>query len=459
MPVCAAVVAALTEAAFQPLTADAISEHIGPEIDWVVIGESSHGTEEFYDLRAEITKVLITKHGFNAVATEADFPDAFKVNKWVCGFDNDDSSPAEALDGFKRFPRWMWRNEVTSDFLQWLHDHNHAIPPDNRRQLLVGYYGMDIYSLSSSTHAVIEYLKKVDPSAAEMAQKRYSCFDKYGADAISYAFGLARGETSCETHALAQLVDVLKLAGQHQETCSTLAEEEMTFAMSSNARVVKEAEAYYRCMFFAEELTWNIRDKHMAETAGHLQDHLSRKGVGRPRIVLWSHNMHAGDGRQTDMGRTKGEVTLGQLLRERYGDERVSLVGMTTYQGSVSCATDWEGPCESLRLSPAHPDSYEANCHAVGLEQFGIDLKAAPKEGFLTTALQEPRLQRSIGALYDHTDESQHHYFRAWLRHQYDLLLYIDVTTANPPIAGDAIEDIAENDSPSGAPPTYPTGI
>ena len=290
---------------------------------FVLLGEASHGTHEFYRERAQITKRLIEEKGFTAVAVEADWPDAYRVNRYVRGV-SDDVDAIEALADFRRFPTWMWRNTDVVEFVEWLRAHNDALPPSATK---IGFYGLDLYSLRASMKAVLHYLEKVDPEAAKRARARYACFDHFGEDTQVYGFMTASGVAkSCEEEVVSQLVELQRRAMEYARRDGHMAEDELFYA-EQNARLVKNAEAYYRSMFLEEVSSWNLRDRHMAETLDALVAHLGRQG-GRAKVVVWAHNSHLGDARATEMGQ-RGELNVGQLMRERYGRDAV-LVGFTT---------------------------------------------------------------------------------------------------------------------------------
>ena len=296
---------------------EALEELIG-DARIVLIGESSHGTHEFYEARAAITKWLIEQKGFCAVTAEADWPDAYRVNRYVRGF-GDDNTPEEALRGFERFPAWMWRNTVVRDFVGWLHRHNEQRRAQHQR--LCGFYGLDLYSLHRSMQEVIGYLDNVDPVAAERARKRYACFDHASADdGQAYGFAAAFGAgLSCEKQAIEQLVEMQRNALAYARRDGLLAEDELFYAQQ-NAVTVRDAEVYYRSMFSGRVTSWNLRDKHMAQTLDALLAHLDRHPDDKPaRIVVWAHNSHVGDARATEMG-ADGQLTLGQLAREKFGE-------------------------------------------------------------------------------------------------------------------------------------------
>ena len=311
----------------------------------MLIGEASHGTHEFYRERAQITKRLIREKGFTAVAVEADWPDAYRVNRYVRGR-GDDAEAIDALAGFQRFPAWMWRNADVLDFVGWLRDHNDSVRPAMPK---VGFYGLDLYSLHASMEAVIAYLDKVDPEAAERARHRYACFDLYGDDPQAYGFaaGLQLGQT-CENEVVTQLVDLRRHAAEYALRDGRIAEDDYFYA-EQNARLVRDAEQYYRTMYRGEVSSWNLRDRHMAETLDALVDFFERNGPAA-KVVVWAHNSHLGDARATQMG-VRGEWNVGQLVRQRYGRDAV-LVGFTTYDGTVTAASNWDAPAERKSCPP-----------------------------------------------------------------------------------------------------------
>jgi erythromycin esterase-like protein len=432
--------------AARPLTGalddyDPLLERIG-DSRLVLIGEASHGTHEFYRERAVLTKRLIAEKGFSAVAVEGDWPDAYRVNRYVRGA-GDDQDAVEALSGFQRFPAWMWRNADVLDFVGWLRAHNDRIHPPERR---VGFYGLDLYSLHASIEGVLSYLDKVDPQGARRARRRYACFDHTGGDPQAYGYaaelGIAR---SCEDEAVGQLVELRRSAADYARRDGRLAPDDFFFA-EQNARLVKNAEEYYRSMFRARTLSWNLRDRHMAETLEALLAFLSPPGAPA-RIVLWEHNSHLGDARATEMGHG-GEWNVGQLVRERHGSEAV-LIGFTTHEGTVTAASEWHGPAERKRVRPALPGSYEAVFHATGIPRFSLPLGGHNP----VPELREPRLERAIGVIYAPETERASHYFYACLPDQFDAVLHIDRTRAVEPLERGLEWEHGE------VPETFPSGI
>ncbi len=392
---------------------------------YVLIGEASHGTHEFYRIRAEMTKRLIRDLGFTAVAVEADWPDAYRVNRFVRG-EGSDADATESLNGFRRFPQWMWRNADVLDFVGWLREFNDRQQDVSRK---VGFYGLDLYSMHASMAAVLEYLDRVDPPGAARARERYACFEYVGGDdpqayGRATALGLSPG---CEREALAQLLELQRAAGEYARRDGRVARDALFFA-EQNARLVRNAERYYRAMFGGRALSWNLRDQHMAETLGELGRFLGPR-PDAARIVVWAHNSHLGDARSTEMS-SRRELNVGQLVRADVGGKAL-LVGFTTYSGTVTAATDWDGPAERKRVRPALAESYEALFHDLGVPNFLLDLRGQ-RSG--ASALAEPRLERAIGVIYRPETERQSHYFYARLPHQFDAVLHCDVTRAVEPL-------------------------
>ncbi len=327
----------LVHNAAQPLTGspsdfDHLLEFIG-DAQFVLLGEASHGTHEFYRQRAQITKRLIQEKGFTVVAVEADWPDAYRVNRYVRG-GGEDADAVEALSGFKRFPAWMWRNADVLDFVGWLRNHNDSLPPDARR---TGFYGLDLYSMHASIEAVLSYLDKVDPEGARRARHRYGCFEHFGEDPQSYGYAAGLGLShTCESEVVSQLIDLQRRAAEYARRDGRIAADDFFYA-EQNARLVKDAEQYYRTMFRGRVASWNLRDQHMAETLDSVVDHVSMNKQ-RAKAVLWAHNSHLGDARATQMGKS-GEWNVGQLVRQKHGRDCV-LVGFTTYTDTVTAASN-----------------------------------------------------------------------------------------------------------------------
>jgi erythromycin esterase-like protein len=417
---------------------DALLKLIG-DAQVVLLGEATHGTHEFYRERARITQRLIEEKGFTILAVEADWPDAYRVNRYVRGI-SEDNDAIEALSDFHRFPLWMWRNTDVVGLIEWLRDHNRSIGMDDRS---VGFYGLDLYSMYASIGAVIEYLELADPPAARRAKERYACFEQFGEDSQAYGHASALGISGgCEEEALQQLLDLRRRADDLANRDGRIPPDEYFYA-EQNARLVKNAEEYYRTMFRGRVSSWNLRDSHMTDTLEALVDHFTRGGA-RAKAVVWAHNSHLGDARATQMG-DSGEWNVGQLARERFGG-RVKSIGFSTFTGTVTAATDWGEPAERRWVRPALAGSYEALLHGIGIPAFYL----RTDDPTVVDAFREPRLQRAIGVIYRPETERQSHYFRAQLPRQFDALIHIDETSALQPLEVTAAWEAGET------PDTYP---
>jgi erythromycin esterase-like protein len=425
-----------------PSDFDPLLQLIG-DAQCVLIGEASHGTHEFYRIRAEITKRLIRDRGFVGVAVEADWPDAYRVNRFVRGA-SDDADAEQALAGFKRFPQWMWRNADVLDFVGWLRSYNEA---RQESQPQVGFYGLDLYSMHASMAAVLDYLDVVDREAAQRARHRYACFDHFGEDPQAYGYAATVGlSESCEREVVEQLVELRGAAAEYIRRDGRLPHDALFFA-EQNARLVRNAERYYRTMFSGHVQSWNLRDTHMVETLEALRRFLAQDGRP-PKLVVWAHNSHLGDARATELGR-RGELNVGQLVRTRFG-MNAALVGFSTYTGTVTAATDWGGPAERKLVRPALRGSYEALFHDVPERNFLLDLRT---DAELAAALAAPRLERAIGVIYRPESERLSHYFFARLSSQFDAVLHYDVTRAVEPLERTGEWERGE------MPETYPSAL
>jgi erythromycin esterase-like protein/predicted phosphoribosyltransferase len=411
----------------------------------VLIGEASHGSHDFYAARAQMTRRLIEQRGFCGVAVEADWPDAYRVNRFVRGR-SEDTTAEEGLRDFERFPTWMWRNTVVMDFVGWLRERNDRVGDEARK---AGFYGLDLYSLRRSMEEVISYLERVDPGAAARAKERYSCFDHAsGDDGQAYGFAAAFGAGEpCEQEAVAQLVELQRHAAEHAKRDGLLAEDEAFYA-ERNAVVVQAAERYYRTMFGGQVASWNLRDQHMVETLEALADHLGRVRGEPAKIVVWAHNSHLGDARATEMG-SRGELNVGQLVRERHPGQ-CRLIGFTTYTGTVTAADDWGDPADRKVVRPAMPNSVEELFHQVGSKEFLVWFDVAPPAA---EVLRSARLERAIGVIYRPETERQSHYFHARVADQLDAVIHIDETRALEPLERTARWERGE------APETYPFAV
>ena len=413
----------------------------------VLLGEATHGTHEFYRARNEITQRLIEELGFDAVAVEADWPDAYAINRYVS---NEPETTAKgALGEFERFPSWMWRNADVLHFVEWLHDFNLENRwPGMGDKWPAGFYGLDLYSLTGSIHAVLEYLRRVDPPAAARAKERYSCLDHFLDNPAAYGyaaeFGLAN---SCETEIVTQLIEMYHHKAEYLRRNGWVAEDEH-FCAAQNARLIHDAERYYRAHFRGRPDSWNLRDRHMFDTLMDLHGHLSKRLGREARIAVWAHNSHVGNAAATDMN-ARGEYNLGQLARKTFG-KRALLVGFSTSSGTVTAAPNWDDAPETREVRAPIPGSYEEVFHHVSPKAFMLDLRGSSKA---TDLLSEPRLQRAIGVVYRPETERQSHYFTSRLPEQFDFMLHYERTSAVQPL------DTLIQMHPGEMDETYPFGV
>jgi erythromycin esterase-like protein len=431
-----------------PLEDDAISyQDLYKSIDkarFILLGEASHGTAEFYQERIKITKKLIKEDGFDAVVIEGDWPDSYRVNEYI-NSRSSDASGEVALLGFQRFPTWMWRNEEVLGFVEWLKIYNSSKAKDQRG---IGFYGMDLYSLFTSMDVVLNYFLKIDPVLAEQAKKRFSCFDHYNKDSQLYGYLASYNESphGCEHAVVEQLKEMLKMK-QYLKSMESNNPDHL-FSALQNMRLIKNAENYYRTMFGGRVSSWNIRDEHMMETISEIDRFLSKE-LGRPaKIIVWAHNSHIGDARATQQG-FSGEHTVGQLMRQKYPSE-VFLLGFTTYSGYVTAASEWGAMTKRKSVNPSLEASYEGLFHQLRLSRFMYIIK---NNMALQKVLPLRRLERAIGVVYLPQSERRSHYFYADLANQFDALIHIDTTNALAPLEN--IASLSENEAPE----TFPSGF
>ncbi|HEU5041844.1 MAG TPA: erythromycin esterase family protein [Gemmatimonadales bacterium] len=397
----------------------------------VLLGEASHGTSEFYAMRARLTRELIAHHGFTIVAAEADWPDASWVDRYV----RHAAAPPAGRAPFQRFPTWMWRNEEVRRFVEWLREHNAGRDPGAR----AGFYGLDLYSLYGSIGAVLDYLDVVDPAAARIARARYACLTPWFGDPAGYGRAVVSDRyRSCEGEAVAMLLALLERRMEYARQ-----DGERFLDAVQNARLVANAERYYRSMYYGSPSSWNLRDQHMFDTWSTL---LSFHGPDA-RAVVWAHNSHLGDAAATEMG-SRGEINVGRLCRRAFGSGAY-LVGFGTDQGTVAAAGDWDAPMEIMRVRPAHAQSYERLCHDTEVPAFRLALRE-PARPEVRDELAPARLERAIGVIYRPDTELASHYFQASLPLQFDEYIWLDRTTAVTPLPAAP---------PAGLPDTYPFGL
>ena len=407
---------------------DALLERIG-DAKIVLLGEATHGTSEFYRMRERISQELIARKGFRFVAIEGDWPDVARLDHYVRHFEY----PPSEWTAFARFPTWMWRNNEVRSFVDWLHAHNAERAPPER----VAIYGLDLYSLYTSIRSVLKYLDEVDPDSARIARQRYGCLTPWQADPATYGHAALTGAyRTCEKEVVRMLQDIL-----HKQSDYAAHDGERFMDAVQNARLVTDAERYYRIMYYGSRASWNLRDNHMFETLRTLLDFHGSKA----KAIVWAHNSHVGDAAATEMS-ARGEYNIGHLCREEFGNSVYS-IGFGTHTGTVAAASDWDGPMEVKAVLPSLKQSYERLCHETGRSQFMLPLRGRSE---VRDRLARPRLERAIGVIYRPETELASHYFQAVLPEQFDEYIWFDESRAVTPFQTKELE---------GLPDTYPFGL
>ncbi|KKA23569.1 Erythromycin esterase [Rasamsonia emersonii CBS 393.64] len=413
----------------------------------VLLGDGSHGTSEFYRARAEITKHLVNNHGFNIVALEADWPDAEAIDRYVRlrpGPKGRIGGAAYKVEPFKRFPTWMWRNREMQELVEWMRDRNAKVPFEER----AGFYGLDLYSMGTSIRAVIDYLDRIDPDAAKEARRRYGCLQPWVDDPSSYGLAALRGFENCETQVLSMLRELL----EHRLDYSSSEHDGEEFHSSEqNAYVVRDAEKYYKAMYYSSASSWTLRDTHMFETLRRL----FHSKPANSKAIIWAHNSHCGDARYTSMGMRRNEVNIGQLCRENFGRDAVGIICCGTHTGTVAAAHEWDDDMEVMNVNPSRTDSWEYVCHSTGIPSFVLDLRPGYADPDLRKAFaEEPaRLERFIGVIYRPDTERVSHYSQAYMHNQMDAYVWFDRTSAVGEL--ERVQPV----TPLGKEETYPFGL
>src|SRR5690348_17001536 len=415
---------------------DPLMEMIG-DAHYVLLGEATHGTAEFYTWRAELSKRLIREKGFTFIGVEGDWPDCYRVNRFIKSYPDSGTSARDVLHAFSRWPTWMWANEEVVELTTWMRRYNNAVPVERQ----AGFYGLDVYSLYESMAAVVEYLERIDPAAAQAARRAYRCFEPYGEDVQEYARATVLVPTSCEDEAVAMLQELRLHAAEYQEDGR-----DTYFNAEQNAFIARNAELYYRTMVRGGPTSWNVRDHHMTETLERLVAHHGPTS----KAIVWAHNTHVGDARFTDMARA-GMVNIGQLMRMGHGDEGVVLVGFGTHRGSVIAAREWGLPMQRMRVPEAQAGSYEDVMHHTAVGDFLL-LLHEEHAGPARAMLEEVRGNRAIGVVYDPRIEHWGNYVPTILPQRYDAFVFIDETHAVSPLH---MPVVVEGEAPE----TYPTGM
>jgi erythromycin esterase-like protein len=415
---------------------DPLLELIG-DARYVLLGEASHGTADFYTWRSEISKRLIREKGFTFIGVEGDWPDCYRVNRFIKSYADSGQSARDVLHAFSRWPTWMWANEEVVELVTWLRRYNNAVPADRQ----VGFYGLDVYSLYDSMAAVVEYLERVDPAAAQAARRAYRCFEPYGEDVQEYARATVLVPTSCEDEAVTMLQQLRVRAPEYKEDGR-----DAYFNAEQNALIARNGELYYRTMVRGGAMSWNVRDHHMTETLERLMEYHGPTA----KAIVWEHNTHVGDARFTDMSKA-GMVNVGQLVRQGHGDEGVVLTGFGTHHGTVIAAGEWGLPMQRMRVPEAQAGSYEDVLHQAGAGNFML-LFGEHGSPASHAGLEEVRGNRAIGVVYDPRVEHWGNYVPTILPQRYDAFIFIDETHAVAPLHMPVQVD-------KDAPETYPSGM
>lgn len=425
----------------RPLEGDAdldpLMERIG-EARYVLLGEASHGTSEYYAWRARISQRLIREKGFSFVAVEGDWPDCYRVNRYVKGAPDAGTSAHRVLHAFDRWPTWMWANREVVTFTEWLRAHNDGLPAECR----AGFYGLDVYSLWGSLAAILRYLEQVDPAAVRAAWRAFRCFEPFGQELQEYGWHTMLVPQSCEPEVVELLAQLRRKAAEYQAAPLPDAREAY-FNAEQNALVARGAERYYRTMVRGGPTSWNVRDHHMTDTLDRLVRHHGRGA----KAIVWEHNTHVGDARATDMA-TARMTNVGQLARERHGVDDVVLVGFGSYEGSVIAGRSWGAPMERLPVPPAVVGSCEAAFHGVDAGDRLLILSEAAG----IRALEEPLGHRAIGVVYNPESERFGNYVPTVLSRRYDAFLYVDRSHAVHPLHMPVHEG-------RDLPETFPSGV
>jgi len=414
---------------------DALIARIG-KARYVLLGEATHGTSDFYEWRATLSRRLIEDHGFSFIAVEGDWPDCYRVNRYAKWYVDSGSSARDVLHAFERWPTWMWANREVAELAEWLRDHNRRRASERQ----VGFYGLDVYSLWDSMHAVVHYLESVDAELARAARAAYRCFEPYGEDAQEYARATALVPTTCEREAIAVLAALRDKAEEFGEDGR-----DAYFNAEQNALVARNAEHYYRTMIRGGPASWNVRDTHMVETLERLMKHHGPEA----KAIVWEHNTHIGDARFTDMARA-GMFNVGQVVRQSHDEDDVVLVGFGTHRGTVIAGEEWGAPMRRMRVPPAREHSFEHAFHEAEVGDALVVFDDRDDGGI--EALDDPIGHRAIGVVYDPRNEAWGNYVPTIVPRRYDAFMYIEETTGVDALHMPVLVD--------GEPPeTFPSGM
>ena len=418
-----------------PADLDPLIERIG-NAPYVLLGEATHGTSEFYQWRAALSRRLIQEHEFSFVAVEGDWPDCYRLNRYAKGYPDSGDSARDVLHTFERWPTWMWANREVAEFAEWLRDHNRKRSPARQG----GFYGLDVYSLWDSMHAVVNYLESIDPALARAARAAYRCFEPYGEDVQEYARATALVPATCEREAIAVLAALRDNAVEYAQDGR-----DAYFNAEQNALVARNAELYYRTMVRGGPTSWNVRDTHMVETLDRLMMHHGPNA----KAIVWEHNTHIGDARFTDMARA-GMFNVGQLVRQDHDADDVVLVGFGTHRGTVIAGEEWGAPMRRMRVPRAREGSFEDALHASDAGDTLLLFNGNDDGGI--AGLAEPIGHRAIGVVYDPGNEHWGNYVPTIVPRRYDAFMYVEESAGVDAFHMPVLVD--------GEPPeTYPSGM
>ena len=380
----------------------------------VMLGEASHGTHEFYTWRSAISKRLIEEKGFSFIAVEGDWPDCYKINRYVKGYKDTSDDIRNVLLNFDRWPTWMWANWEVAALAEWLNQHNKKLPPDKK----IGFYGLDVYSLWDSMYEMINYLDQEDPHAAMTVKRAIECFEPYQHNEQLYArYSLTKH--SCRDKVLALLKEI-RMKAQFLD-----GDREAGFNTEQNALIAVNAEKYYTSMMGFDNESWNVRDRHMMQTLDRLMKFHGKNAKG----IVWEHNTHIGDARATNMKR-QGMINIGQLAREDYGEDKIYLVGFASHSGTVIAGDEWGAPMEELEVPAARPGSIEDILH----KESASDRYILFSEGISEKMYETEIHHRAIGVVYHPETERMSNYVPSVLSKRYDALVFLDETSALHPL-------------------------
>jgi erythromycin esterase len=398
----------------------------------VMLGEASHGTHEYYTWRSYITKKLIEEKGFNFIAVEGDWPDCYRLNRFIKGYDIDNKSAFKVLHAFNRWPTWMWANWETVALADWLQQYNRDLPANRK----AGFYGLDVYSLWESMESIMQYLKKTDPVALKVAEEAFQCFEPYRKDeGQSYARASMFVPQLCEDEVVNLLQEIRKKMPLYDT------DHESVFNAEQNALITVNAEKYYRAMIQGGPHSWNLRDRHMADTLNRLLDFHGENC----KVIVWEHNTHIGDARATDMV-DDGMFNIGELVRMKYPLHEVALIGFGSYKGTVMAGKYWDAPMQAMKMPEASKGSWEYLLHTAGTDNKLLLMdNLATNDMFMENHIGH----RAIGVVYNPKLE-QGNYVPSILPLRYDAFIYLDETSALYPLH---IEPDGQQ-----VPETYPFG-